>query len=204
MAELAPIPNDDTALYRALRDAHVPSLMAALVHITGDAKLIRGDIRPKNDFMADAQGGITPAQQEQIRALAFRELKKFRDSGQRLPAPPSEAVIGEIVNFMIGQPLSPGYAQFLISELAIHDEDPYGVPALAAQPAAKRAAFRVVIIGAGMSGLLAGIRLKQAGIPFTIVERAADVGGTWWHNTYPGCRVDSPNHIYSYSFEPTD
>ena len=30
------------------------------------------------------------------------------------------------------------------------------------------------------------------------------MGGTWWHNTYPGCRVDSPNHIYSYSFEPAD
>jgi 4-hydroxyacetophenone monooxygenase len=204
MAELLPIPNDDDALYRALRDAHIPSLMAALVHVTGDAQIVRGEIRPKNDFMADAQGGLTPAQQDQVRALAFRELKKFRDSGQRLPAPPSESVIGEMVNFMIGQPVSPGYAQFLISELAIHDEDPYGAPALAAQPAGKRAAFRVVIIGAGMSGLLAGIRLKQAGIPFTIVERAADVGGTWWHNTYPGCRVDSPNHIYSYSFEPTD
>jgi len=204
MAELAPIPKDDDALYRALRDAHIPSLMAALVHITGNPEIIRGEIRPKNDFLADAQGGLTPAQQEQIRALAFRELRKFRDGGQRLPAPPSDAVVGEIVSFLIGQPVAPGYTEFLRSELALHDDDPYSVPGLAALPAEKRARFHVVIVGAGMSGLLAGIRLQQAGVPYTIVERASDVGGTWWHNTYPGCRVDSPNHIYSYTFEPAD
>ena len=62
--------------------------------------------------------------------------------------------------------------------------------------------MKVLIIGAGMSGLLAGIRLKQAGVAFTIIEKNADVGGTWLENIYPGCRVDNPNHIYSYSFEP--
>ena len=60
------------------------------------------------------------------------------------------------------------------------------------------------MIGCGESGLLAGIRLKEAGIPFTIVEKNAGVGGTWWENTYPGARVDVGNHFYCYSFEPTD
>ena len=64
--------------------------------------------------------------------------------------------------------------------------------------------FPVVVIGCGESGLLAGIRLKEAGIPFTIVEKNAGVGGTWWQNTYPGARVDVGNHFYCYSFEPTD
>ena len=62
--------------------------------------------------------------------------------------------------------------------------------------------LKVLVIGAGMSGLLAGIRLSQAGVPFEIVESNADVGGTWLVNTYPGCRVDNSNHMYSYSFEP--
>ena len=62
--------------------------------------------------------------------------------------------------------------------------------------------MKVVVVGAGMSGLLTGIRLKQAGVDFTIVEKDADVGGTWLENVYPGCRVDNPNHMYSYSFEP--
>ncbi len=64
--------------------------------------------------------------------------------------------------------------------------------------------FPVVVIGCGESGLLAGIRLKEAGIPFTIIEKNAGVGGTWWENTYPGARVDVGNHFYCYSFEPSD
>ena len=51
-----------------------------------------------------------------------------------------------------------------------------------------------------MSGLLAAHRLVQAGVPFVVLEKNADVGGTWLENTYPGCRVDNPNHLYSYSF----
>ena len=69
---------------------------------------------------------------------------------------------------------------------------------------ADRAAFPVVVIGCGQSGLLAGVRLQEAGIPFTIVEKNAGVGGTWWENSYPGARVDVGNHFYCYSFEPSD
>ncbi len=71
-------------------------------------------------------------------------------------------------------------------------------------PADARAAFAVVIVGAGMSGLLAGIRLGQAGIPYTVVEKNPGVGGTWYENRYPGCRVDVGNHFYCYSFAPND
>src|SRR3954471_1493511 len=47
------------------------------------------------------------------------------------------------------------------------------------------------------------IRLKQAGIDdFTVLERAADVGGTWFANTYPGCQCDVPSNLYSFSFAP--
>ena len=60
---------------------------------------------------------------------------------------------------------------------------------------------RVVIIGAGPGGICAGIRLKQAGIDdFVILEQAAGVGGTWWHNRYPGAECDVKSHLYSYSF----
>jgi 4-hydroxyacetophenone monooxygenase len=61
--------------------------------------------------------------------------------------------------------------------------------------------FSVLIIGLGASGLLAGIRLREVGIPFEIVEKNAGVGGAWFENTYPGCRVDVASHFYSYSFE---
>jgi cation diffusion facilitator CzcD-associated flavoprotein CzcO len=61
---------------------------------------------------------------------------------------------------------------------------------------------RFAIIGAGMSGILTGIRLKQKGFEdFVIYEKAAKLGGTWRENTYPGVACDVPSHVYCYSFE---
>ena len=61
----------------------------------------------------------------------------------------------------------------------------------------------IALIGAGFSGLGMAIRLRRAGYEdFTLLERHADVGGTWWANTYPGCTCDVPSHLYSFSFAP--
>lgn len=61
----------------------------------------------------------------------------------------------------------------------------------------------IAIVGAGFGGLGMAIRLKQAGMnDFTVLERAADVGGTWFANTYPGCQCDVPSNLYSFSFAP--
>lgn len=71
--------------------------------------------------------------------------------------------------------------------------------ASAARPASKP---RFAIIGAGMSGILTAIRLKQKGLnDFTIYEKAGSVGGTWRENTYPGVACDVPSQVYCYSFE---
>jgi len=62
---------------------------------------------------------------------------------------------------------------------------------------------RVAIIGAGMSGICMGAKLRHAGIEdFTIYEKAGEVGGTWRENTYPGLSCDVPARFYSYSFLP--
>jgi len=62
--------------------------------------------------------------------------------------------------------------------------------------------LRVAIVGAGPGGLCMGIRLKGAGFDrFEILEKAGNVGGTWYYNRYPGCACDVPSHLYSYSFE---
>lgn len=60
---------------------------------------------------------------------------------------------------------------------------------------------RIAIVGCGFSGLGMAIRLKQQGIhDFVVLERNADVGGTWYDNTYPNCGCDVPSHLYSFSF----
>jgi 4-hydroxyacetophenone monooxygenase len=202
----APVIDDDLTIKAALQEAHVPSLMMALVHLTGDVSILRGDIRPSSDFftfLADPQAGISEEQQASVRARALEALIAYRDGGGRLPPPPSAATVHEMMSFIIGQVVSPDYGKFLMAELALDGADAYAQP-LDTVPRTAKQRLHVVIIGAGMSGLLAAIRLKAADIPYTVIEKNADVGGTWFENTYPGCRVDSPNHIYSYSFEPYD
>ena len=61
----------------------------------------------------------------------------------------------------------------------------------------------VVVIGAGMTGILAVIKLREAGITdITVFEKKHKIGGTWRENTYPGVACDVPSHMYTYSFEP--
>jgi cation diffusion facilitator CzcD-associated flavoprotein CzcO len=63
-------------------------------------------------------------------------------------------------------------------------------------------ALRIAIIGAGPGGLCMAIRLQQAGFDdFVLLEKGGGVGGTWYHNRYPGCACDIPSHLYSFSFE---
>jgi len=69
-----------------------------------------------------------------------------------------------------------------------------------ADPSGRR--IRIAIVGAGPGGICMAIRLKQAGFDdFALYERSAGVGGTWFHNRYPGCACDVPSHLYSFSFE---
>jgi len=62
-------------------------------------------------------------------------------------------------------------------------------------------ALRFAVIGAGMAGILAAVKLTEAGHrQVTVFEKADRLGGTWRDNTYPGLSCDVPSHLYSYSF----
>ncbi|KAF2146960.1 uncharacterized protein K452DRAFT_218241 [Aplosporella prunicola CBS 121167] len=64
--------------------------------------------------------------------------------------------------------------------------------------------IKVAVLGAGLSGVIAGALLpaKVPGIDLTIFEKNSDVGGTWFENIYPGVRCDVPANVYQTSFEP--
>ncbi|HEY1300656.1 MAG TPA: NAD(P)/FAD-dependent oxidoreductase, partial [Stellaceae bacterium] len=62
--------------------------------------------------------------------------------------------------------------------------------------------FRVVVVGAGVSGLFMAEKLKCAGIDFTVYEKAGEVGGTWRDNTFPGLFVDVLSRQYEFPFQP--
>jgi 4-hydroxyacetophenone monooxygenase len=200
-----PITDDDATIARALADVSIPTLMLVLVHITGDPSYLRGPLRPRALVTNEVQGFMSEEDKAAARAIALDVIREFRDGGCVLPPPPGPELVHEMMNWVACKEVPREYLPMVLEELGLD-----GVDARRAQPAADPAArearerFPVVVVGCGQSGLLAGIRLKQAGIPFTIVEKNAGVGGTWYENTYPGCRVDVGNHFYCYSFEPAD
>ena len=193
---------DLDALDQALLSAHQPALAAALVHITGDPNWLREEWRPVYAPLSRGDTGVPEAEQAKFRAEAKAALTAFFETDQAPGRVLPPEVLRKMMSFVAGAEIPDGYADFLTDELAIA-----GVSTKTPQwetPILKDAAKRlhVLVVGAGMSGLLTGIRLSQAGVDFEIIEKNVDVGGTWLENTYPGCRVDSSNHIYSYSFEP--
>jgi 4-hydroxyacetophenone monooxygenase len=197
--EIEPITESDDELRSILEDAELPPLLPALAYVTGDLSLLRDELRPDPMMLALPQAGLSEEQQAQIRELALETLIRFRDGGC-IPADlPSDDDLLRIMEYTVGGAEMAEYLPLLEEELAYRGED-RRAPTWHKDEVAPEIDFEVVIIGAGMSGLLAAHRLQQAGVPFVVVEKDPDVGGTWFENTYPGCRVDNPNHNYSYSF----
>ncbi len=190
---------DVRTLTEVMTEAHVPSLAVALVHLTGDMDLLRSLTRPVYK-VGDATGGLPEDQIARIRRGVVAALQAPREGSNHLPP----AALREMMNFIAGTDIPERYLPFLLEELAIDGENARGkVPEIAVADERKQG-FRVLIIGGGMSGMLSAIQLEKAGIPYVIVEKNRQFGGTWYENAYPGCRVDSPNHLYGYSFEAAD
>ena len=185
---------------KALLDVSIPTLMLSLVHMSGNPDLIRGELKPAGLFLNEVQGYMSEEDKATVRKIALEVIAGYRDRGCPEPEPIGPELLQEMMQWLVCEPVPPEYVPMLLEEMELDGRD-----SRAARSASTSADdFPVVVIGCGESGLLAGIRLKEAGIPFTIVEKNAGVGGTWWQNTYPGARVDVGNHFYCYSFESTD
>src|SRR3990167_2440941 len=92
--------------------------------------------------------------------------------------------------------------QKIEGDLAVYDEDPYVEPGFTRAPLTDE--VEVAIIGGGFGGLLAGARLRKAGVAdIRIIEKAGDFGGTWYWNRYPGAQCDVEAYIYLPLLEET-
>ena len=193
-----PFTTPDEQIATALLDVSIPTLMLSLVHMSGDPSLIRGELKPAGLFLNEVQGFMSEQDKAAARKTALEVIADYRDRGCPEPEPIGPELLQEMMQWLVCEPVPPEYVPMLLEEMELDGRDARAVRGTCADD------LPVVVIGCGESGLLAGIRLKAAGIPFTIVEKNAGVGGTWWQNTYPGARVDVGNHFYCYSFEPTD
>jgi len=197
-----PTTDDDAAIAAALEDVSIPTLLVSMVHLTGDPSWIRSDLKPQGLFLNEVQGFMSEEDKAEARRRALVAITAFRDGGCVLPPPPSVELVREMMGFLACEEVPEDYVPLMLEELELDGVDARRIT-VGGDDGAK-AAFPVVVIGCGQSGLLAGVRLQEAGIPFTIIEKNAGPGGTWWENRYPGCRVDVGNHFYCYSFEPSD
>ncbi len=201
-----PFTDSDEAIAAALEDVSVPALLMSCVHMTDDEnvrrRILDGPIKPMGLFLNEVQGFMSEEDKAAARALALDIIGDYRDRGCPEPRPVQPEMLKTMMDWIAVAEVGEEYVPMMLEEMGLDGRDSRG-DELQSDPQA-RMDFPVIVIGAGQSGLLAAIRLKQAGIPFTVVEKNPGVGGTWWENSYPGARVDVGNHFYCYSFEPSD
>ena len=195
-----PFTTTTSEIAAALEDVSVPTLLLSLVHITGDPRFIR-DFKQMGIFLNEVQGFMSEEEKTRARAEALSVITEYRDAGCPEPRPLSPELIREMLDWAACEHVPDDYLALVSEELDLDGVDPRGPVAL---PIDRAAELPILVIGCGESGILAGVRLNQANIPFTIVEKNAGPGGTWWENSYPGARVDVANHFYCYSFEPNN
>ncbi len=196
------IPDDDALIERALQDASIPTLMMSMIHMTGDASLMDGAIRPAGVYINEYQGYMSEADKAAVRLQALEVIRAFRDGGCQLPPPPGPETIHRMMNFLVAADVPEDYVPMMLEEMELDGTDQRSDAWGREVPIERRQRHKVLVIGGGMSGVLAAYRLQEANIPYVVIEKNASVGGTWFENRYPGARVDVGNHLYSYSFEP--
>lgn len=198
---LDPITESDAFIADALREASIPALMASMSHLTGDMTIWDSGIRPAAaPFGPVDDDGLTEEQREAIRAQALELLRDYRDRGSPALPPLDGDTLLRMMRLVAGDAAPDYYLPMLLADARI-DDRPIAPREWPAARKEKAGDFSVLIVGAGMSGMLMAIRMQEAGIPYVIIEKNSDVGGTWLLNSYPGCRCDVPNYFYSYSFE---
>jgi 4-hydroxyacetophenone monooxygenase len=198
LTEPAPgAPLDHESLTWAVERANLPTLVAVLYQLTGDHRWLADPYRPTRSRGMDDNdsGGFAEPVRAEIRAAAVDAVLAW-SAGRRPAVPaPTGATLVELMSLAVGEPVPAEYEAMAAEDMG------FSVPApVRAVPAGT--GLRVVVIGAGVSGMLTAIRLREAGISCVILEKNDDVGGTWLENAYPGAGVDTPSHLYSYSFAP--
>ena len=198
---MTPSPRPDAARDAALAQASVPTLLMCLAQITQDPRWLAPPFRPKRDIaiFAEPSGGLSPEAQSTVREALAQVLDELACGQRHLPPTPEPERLQAMMSCCLGEPLPPEYVPMAMEEMGFADRQLHWHDS---PPPARREDFRVLVIGAGFSGLCAAHRLQQLAIPFEVIDKNAELGGTWFENTYPEAGVDTPNHFYSYSFAP--
>jgi 4-hydroxyacetophenone monooxygenase len=194
LADFKTLP-DSPELARALDEANVPTLLAAYVYLSHDAELLEQfapHIRPAFSYPPTD----IPADLADELRLRLRQLLTTGEGVAK--AAPSDALVQRIMSVSVGEPVEDEFLELVYDQCGFR---PWIDRSKVADRATPAPDFKVLVIGAGMTGMAAATKLREAGYNFVVIEKNSDVGGTWYENRYPGVGVDTPSHFYSFSWE---
>ena len=186
---------DTPELREALKAANLQTLLMVYVHLTHDEAMLetfKAHIHPPftNIDYQIPQDCIDDLHNMLIKVLTTPGAAKSED-------PPVE-LMQKMMSVGVGEPVTNEFVPMVLNQSGFK-RHPARIEMQGRTP--PPAGFKVLVIGAGLTGILAGIELERAGYEHVIIEKNEEVGGTWWKNRYPGVGVDTPSHFYSYSFE---
>ena len=185
----------DTELDQVVKYASPIVLRGLLYQLTGEEAIAETPVESESTGVFTAMGVTDRAAIDFLRSRAAGLLKELRDEG-RSSWTLDEGRLSRSIALTAGEAIPAEDIELWVEELGL---DPFA-RGVQAQPEPERRSpsdFRVLVIGAGMMGINAGVQLKHAGMNFEIVDKNAEIGGTWFANRYPGCRVDTPSRAYT-------
>jgi len=190
--------SDQALLDHAVTQANIPTLLMVLVQMTGDTHWLDApyQINRQSGMGDNDSGGLDAALQAEVRTAAIEAIRAWQNGKPlAIEDPPPELLVRMLSNAM-GERVPDEYGEFTAAQLSQNTR--------VVNPIYAPDDFRVLVVGSGATGMCAAVHLQQAGIPFSVVEKADRVGGVWYENKYPGAGVDTPNHLYSFSFVSYD
>jgi 4-hydroxyacetophenone monooxygenase len=193
---------NEAQLRAALAEADIGPTMMVLAHLSGETEIL-DEVAPHIQGAWNYQQTVPEELKAKVRDRLVAVLKDYAATGRAIPKPDSER-LRRMMTASVGSKVPEEYVPLLVEELRLGDTDTRALQWREDPKSLPLTDYPVLIIGAGFAGMCTGIRLKDAGIPFVILEKNSAPGGTWQEHTYPGCGVDTPNHFYSFSFNPND
>ena len=195
-------PELEKRLRKAISIANIPTLLMVLVQLTGDKAWLAPPYLPSRARGLDDNdsGGLPEDIQSKVRKAAADAVIDWK-KGKPVAIPdPSADLLTRMISISTAESVPENYGEIIAAELTPSIPHKNGRTFAGEVPED----FKAIIIGGGVSGICAGIKLQEYGIDFTILEKNAGFGGTWKDNQYPAAGVDTPNHLYSFSFAPND
>jgi len=186
---------DSAELDAALQAANLQTLLMVYVHLTHDESMLETFKVHIHPPYTNPDYAIPQACIDDLRAKLRHVL--VTPGAARTDDPPL-ALIKKMMSVGVGEPVEDEFVPMVLDQSGFKREAPRRARTGRVPPPP---GFKVLVIGAGLTGLLASIELERAGYDHVVIEKNEEVGGAWWKNRYPGVGVDTPSHFYSYSFE---